>query len=227
MDHIPSMAAISAATQKAQAADAASLTVAKELETPVAAGLDPRSIYTLSPVAADAVLSLAQSRTQAVQTAEFGTRYGHGAQAADAVIATAVAATPIITTEPTKSVSAANRNWNEDVRLQPVVFRKVGADLTVRYDNPRVMAAWSAAFPDIAGRKFRGLQVSDTHVKSALAEAAKEAGPTDGRRISTFSATVRSSRLSATTIRVRRSTGSTSTTMTSCCSGRKRRTRTR
>lgn len=176
MDHIPSMAAISAATQKAQAADAASLTVAKELETPVAAGLDPRSIYTLSPIAADAVLSLAQSRTQAVQTAEFGTRYGHGAQAADAVIATAVAATPIITTEPTKSVSAANRNWNEDVRLQPVVFRKVGADLTVRYDNPRVMAAWSAAFPDIAGRKFRGLQVSDTHVKSALAEAAKEAG---------------------------------------------------
>ena len=176
MDQIFPAAALSGAALRTQHLETVSLDLTKEVSPSVPVALDPRSIYTLSPVAADAVLSLAQSRTQAVQTAEFGTRYGHGAQAADAVIATAVTATPIITTEPTKSVSAANRNWNEDVRLQPVVFRKVGADLTVRYDNPRVMAAWSAAFPDIAGRKFRGLQVSDTHVKSALAEAAKEAG---------------------------------------------------
>ena len=174
MDHISSMAAISAATQKAQLAETASLT-AKEVVPPVAANLDPRSVYTLAPGMADAVLALAQTRTQAIQATEAGTRYGHVPRT-DAMIATAVAVTPIVPVEPTKSVSAANRNWNEDVRLAPAAPRKVGADLTVEYDNPRVMAAWSAAFPDIADRKFRGLHVSETHVKSALAEAAKEAG---------------------------------------------------
>ena len=176
MDHIPSTAAISAATQKAQPVDSASLTATKELGPQIAAGFDPRSIYTLSPEAADAVLALAQTRTQAVQAAEFGARYGHGPRAVDAVIATSVAVTPIVSVEPTKSVGAANRNWNEDVRLEPLPSRKVGADVTVQYGNPRVIAAWSAAFPDIAGRKFRGLQVSETHVKLALTEAAKEAG---------------------------------------------------
>ena len=174
MDHIPSMAAISAATQKAQLAETASLT-AKEAVAPVAASLDPRSVYSLAPGTADAVLSLTQIRTEAVQATEASTRYGHVPRT-EALIATAVAVTPIVPVEPSKSISAANRNWNEDVRLAPAAPRKVGADLVVEYDNPRVMAAWSAAFPDIAGRKFRGLQVSETHVKSALARAAMEAG---------------------------------------------------
>ena len=176
MDQIPSMAAISAATQKAQTVDGASLTAAKDIGPQAAASLDPRSVYTLSPEAADAVLALAQAKTQAILAADFSAQYGQGPQHTYAAIAAAVAITPIVTVEPTKSVGAANRNWNEDVRLEPVSSRRVGADLTVHYDTPRVMAAWSAAFPDIAGRKFRGLQVSDTHVTSALAQAAKEAG---------------------------------------------------
>ncbi len=175
MDFVPSMAAVSAAMQKIQQTEAVSLKAIVGVAPPAPA-LDPRSVYTLTPEAANAVLSLAQTRSQAVQIAEFDSRYGHGPEGTRAVMATAAVTAPVVSVEPTKSVGAANRNWNEDVRLEPVTPRKVGADLTVQYDSPRVMAAWSAAFPDVARRQYRGLLVSDMAVKSALAVAAKNAG---------------------------------------------------
>lgn len=168
MDHVPSMAAVTAATQKAQPAEAASLTVTKEVSPSGSAGLDPRSVYKLSPETAGAVLSLSQAKAQAVAVAEFEARFGHGPQAGGAVMATAVATTPVISPETTKTAAAANRNWSEDVRLEHIPVRKVGMDTLVAYDNPRVMAAWRAAFPDVVGRKFRGLQLSDADVRTAL-----------------------------------------------------------
>jgi hypothetical protein len=174
MDYVPSMAAVAAATQKGQAPDAATASAAATVAHTATAALDPRSIYALSPEAADAVLTLAQNRIQPIQVAEFDSRYGHGPQTAGAAIVTAVATTPVVVQESSKSVATANRNWTEDARLMSLPSRKVGADLSVQYDNPRVMAAWSAAFPDIAGRKFRGLQLSDTHLRSSLAKLAAE-----------------------------------------------------
>ncbi|MGH1572148.1 hypothetical protein ACRAWG_17505 [Methylobacterium sp. P31] len=38
------------------------------------------------------------------------------------------------------------------------------------------MAAWSAAFPDIAGRKFRGLLASDTNVESVISKIQADGG---------------------------------------------------
>lgn len=176
MDHVPSMAAITAATQKAQPAEAASLTMTKEVAPSESAGLDPRSVYKLSPETADAVLSLAQAKTQAVAVAEFEARFGHGPQVSGAVMATAVATTPVISPETTKTAAAANRNWSEDVRLEHIPVRKVGMDTLVAYDNPRVMAAWRAAFPDVAGRKFRGLQLSGADVRTDLGKTAADGG---------------------------------------------------
>lgn len=171
MDYIPSMSAVAAASQKPQHPETTVLPVAgHNVSTVDPASLDPRSIYTLSVEAAGAVLSLAQARVQATETAEFNTKYGHGPQFSRAVIATAVAATPVVSPETTKTVSAANRNWNEDVRLDHDPYRRVGTDTLVQYDNPRVMAAWSTAFPDILGRKFRGFLVSEANVKIALRE---------------------------------------------------------
>jgi hypothetical protein len=175
MDYVPSTAAVSAA-HKSDAVDVALPAVINAVAPTVPAALDPRSVYALSPEAANAVLSLAQLKVQAVQVADINSRYEVGPRAVAAVTATAVVAAPVVAPESSKSTAVAQRNWTEDVRLEPVASRQVGADLTVEYDNPRVMAAWSAAFPDIADRKFRGLQLSGTPVKSALAKAAEVAG---------------------------------------------------
>jgi hypothetical protein len=172
MDYVPSMAAIAAAGQKSHQAEAVALATAREVSAAAPVALDPRSIYTLSAEAADAVLTLAQAQTRAVEAAAYDTPYGRGPQVGGAVMATAVATTPVVSPESTKSAAAANRNWSEDVRLDHSPSRKVATDVIVQYDNPRVMAAWSAAFPDVAGRKFRGLQLSDTDVRSALSKAA-------------------------------------------------------
>ncbi|MGU3662715.1 hypothetical protein ACLBX9_00795 [Methylobacterium sp. A49B] len=174
MDYVPSMAAVVAATQRGQTPETGTITAAATVATTATAALDPRSIFALSPEAADVVLTLAQIRIQPIQVAESDNRPGHGSPAVGAAIVTAMATTSVVIPEASKTVSAANRTWTEDVRLEAIPSRKVGADLSVQYDNPRVMAAWSAAFPDIAGRKFRGLQLSDTHLRSSLAKLAAE-----------------------------------------------------
>lgn len=176
MDHLFPAAALSGTALKTQHPETASLTLTKEVSPSVPVALDPRSIYTLSPEAADAVLSLAEVKSAAVEAAEFDVRYGRGPQVTSAVMASTVATTPVVSPETTKTTAAANRNWSEDVRLDHTPFRKVGTDTLVRYDNPRVMAAWSAAFPDIAGRRFRGLQLADTDFKTALSKIAADGG---------------------------------------------------
>ncbi|WP_267421288.1 hypothetical protein [Methylobacterium sp. GC_Met_2] len=163
MDYVPSTAAVAAAAQKSQPDDAAALASLKAVALVQPKAIDPRPTYTLAPGTADAMLSLANTKTQAVSTAEFETRYVHASQITEA--AAAVVTAPVVSPEPAKAVSASNRNWIEDVRLEHSLTRKVGADTIVQYDNPRVMAACSAAFPDVPDRKFRGLTMADTNVK--------------------------------------------------------------
>lgn len=176
MDHLFPAAAVSGAAQKTPHTEISSLTLTKEVAPTVPVALDPRSIYALSPETAGAVLSLVQTKTQAVEVQDFDVRYGRGPQVAGAVMASAAATTPVASPETTKTTAAANRNWSEDVRLDHTPFRKVGADTLVRYDNPRVMAAWSTAFPDIAGRKFRGVQLAEANFKTALSKIAADGG---------------------------------------------------
>ncbi|MEL6063119.1 MULTISPECIES: hypothetical protein [unclassified Methylobacterium] len=176
MDYVPSMAAVAAAAQKSPHADAPELAKSKAVVPVEPTALDPRSRYTLAPGAADAVLSLADLKTQAVNAADFDTRYVHAAHVAEAV--TALATAPVVSPEPVKAASAANRNWNEDVRLDHIPTRKVGTDTIVQYDTPRVMAAWSAAFPDIPNRKYRGLTLADTNIRPEKRKALTAAGTT-------------------------------------------------
>lgn len=176
MDYVPSLAAIAAAAQKSLDADAATLVASKAVAPAPPTTLDPRSAYTLAPGTADAVLSLAGARVQAAEAADFETRYGNTSRTVEAT--TAAVAAPVISPEPTKAVSAANRNWNEDVRLDHIPTRKIGTDTVVQYDNPRVMAAWRAAFPDIASRKYRGLTQADTNVKPDFERLKAESGLT-------------------------------------------------
>ncbi|WP_457104277.1 hypothetical protein [Methylobacterium sp. P5_C11] len=174
MDYVPSIAAVTAAAQKPQPVEAGAPTP-KEAIAVAPPPLDPRSIYTLSPEAAVAVFALAETRIQAADAAAFDPPDRRGAQVV-AELASAAATTPVVSPETTKTMAAANRNWTEDVRLDHSPSRIVETDTVVQYDNPRVMATWSAAFPDIAGRKFRGLLLADTHVRSALRQAQIDAG---------------------------------------------------
>lgn len=176
MDHLPPAAALSGTALKTPHSETAALPLTKEVNPSVPVALDPRSILTLSPEAAGAVLSLAEAKTPPVAAADFDVRYNRGPQVTGSVMASAVATTPVVSPETTKTTAAANRNWSEDVRLDHTPFRKVGVDTLVRYDNPRVMAAWSAAFPDIAGRKFRGVQLADADFKTALSKIAADGG---------------------------------------------------
>lgn len=177
MDYVPPMAAITAAEPKLPHVDATAIAAnSPDTVGAVPDALDPRSIYALSAQAADAMLTLVQTKTQAVATAEFEARSGREPQVMGVAMATAVAATPVVSPETTKTTNAATRNWNEDVRLDHSPFRKVGTDTVVQYDNPRVMAAWSAAFPDIADKKFRGLQISAANFKNALTKIAADGG---------------------------------------------------
>jgi len=176
MDYVPSMAAVAAAAQKSQQDDAAVLATSKAVAPVQLTGLDPRPTYTLAPGTADAMLSLANVKTQAVSTAEFETRYVHASQITEA--AAAVVTAPVVAPEPVKAVSASNRNWIEDVRLENIPTRKVGADTIVQYDNPRVIAAWGAGFPDVPDRRFRGLTLADTNVKPGNRSLSIEIGPT-------------------------------------------------
>ncbi|MCJ2138378.1 hypothetical protein MKK69_30720 [Methylobacterium sp. J-026] len=174
MDYVPSMAAVAAAAQKSPHADAVSI-AASNVVSPVApATLDPRPAYALSPGTADAMLTLTRTTTLAVEVVEFDTRFGHGSRTTEA--ATAAASAPVVSPEPGKASSAANRNWTEDVRLDHIPTRRIGTDLVVEYDTPRVMAAWSAAFPDIASRKFRGLRLADTNVYPDLRKVVNDSG---------------------------------------------------
>ncbi|WP_287089538.1 hypothetical protein [Methylobacterium sp.] len=168
MDYIPPLAAVTAATQKANHAEELGLTTAKTAPAAVSAAPDPRSIYTLSPEAAGAVFALAETQIRAIDAMPFDPPDRRGTQIAAAAMATVTATTPVVSPETTKTIGAANRNWSEDVRLDHSPSRIVGTDTVVQYDNPRVMAAWSAAFPDVAGRKFRGAHLSDTDLRSAL-----------------------------------------------------------
>lgn len=163
MDYVPPMAAVAAAMEKPHQADAASLAALKAVPPIEPTALDPRSTYALTPGTADAVLSLADMKTQAASIAEFDARHGHPAHITETVAV--IATVPVVSPEPTKVASAAHRNWTEDVRLDHVPTRKVGTDTVVQYDTPRVIAAWSAAFPDIPNRKYRGLTPADTTVK--------------------------------------------------------------
>ncbi|MCJ2073728.1 hypothetical protein MKK75_33890 [Methylobacterium sp. J-030] len=173
MDYVPSMAAVAAA-QKSPHVDAIEAAASKAVSPVEPTALDPRPTYTLAPGAADAMLTLADMKTQAVGAAEFDTRYGHIAKVTEA--ATAAASAPVVSPEPTKVVSASSRNWNEDARVVHAPTRKVGTDTVVQYDTPRVMAAWSAAFPDIPTRKYRGLSPADTNVKPDLNQLLAENG---------------------------------------------------
>ncbi|SDN17915.1 hypothetical protein SAMN05216360_106174 [Methylobacterium phyllostachyos] len=175
MDYVPSLAALAAAGQKSPHIDA--VTPATNTVSPaVPTALDPRPAYALAPGTADAVLSLAGSRTQTADAVAFDTRYGYASRVAE--VTTAAVAAPVVSPEPTKTVSAANRNWNEDVRLDHIPTRKIGTDTVVQYDNPRVMAAWRAAFPDVASRKYRGLTQADTNVKPDFERLKAESGLT-------------------------------------------------
>ncbi|MEE7447829.1 hypothetical protein MRF4_08360 [Methylobacterium radiotolerans] len=174
MDYVPPMAAIAAAAQKAPPVEASALATAHDVK-PVAAP-DPRSIYTLTPEAAGAVFALVESRIQMIDAArDVADR--RGTQVAAAAMATAVATAPVVSPETTKTVGAANRNWSEDVRLDHSPSRSVGTDTVVTYDTPRVTAAWSLAFPEVAGRKLRAVQLPSPSLRSVLHEA--EAGLDD------------------------------------------------
>lgn len=176
MDYVPSMAAVTANAQKPQHAEAVALTTAKTVTPVPPVPLDPRSVYTLSPEAAGAVFALAETRIQASDATPLDLRDLRGAQIVEVAMATVTATTPVVSPETTKTLGASNRNWTEDVRLDHNPTRTVGTDTVVKYDNPRVIAAWSAAFPEVAGRKFRGLQLPDADLRSALSEAAADAG---------------------------------------------------
>ena len=169
MDHVPSTNAVAAVAQKSPPTDATALAASKAAAPTEPIAFDPRSAYVLAPGTADAVLSLAEMKAQAVSAAEFDTRYVHTTHIAEAV--TVVATAPVVAPEPVKATSAANRNWTEDVRMEPIPTRKVGADTVVQYDTPRVIAAWAAAFPDIPKRKYRGLTPADTNVKPEVKTA--------------------------------------------------------
>jgi len=168
MDYVPSMAAVAAAAQKTPHADAATLATSKAVSPVERTALDPRSIYTLTPETADAVLSLAGLKAQAVSAADFDTRYLRATHVTEtaAVVATA----PVVSPEPTKAVSASIRTWNEDVRLDHIPTRKVGTDTVVQYDTPRVIAAWNAAFPDLPKRRYRTLTPANTHIRPETGE---------------------------------------------------------
>lgn len=174
MDYVPPMAAIAAAAQKAPPGEATVLTPARDVN-PVAAP-DPRSIYTLTPEAAGAVFALVENRIQVIDAA-LDVTDRRGTQVAAAAMATATATTPVVSPETTKTIGAANRNWSEDVRLDHSPSRLVGADTVVAYDSPRVTAAWSLAFPDVPGRRFRAVQLPGPSLRSVLREA--EAGLDD------------------------------------------------
>ncbi|WP_342106543.1 hypothetical protein [Methylobacterium sp. SI9] len=163
MDYVPSTNAVAAAAQKSPPIDATARAASKSAAPTEPIALDPRSAYVLAPGTADAVLSLANVKAQAVSAADFETRYVHATHITETV--TAVATAPVVAPEPVKATSAANRNWSEDVRLDHSPTRKVGADTVVQYDTPRIVAAWAAAFPDIPNRKYRGLTPADTNVK--------------------------------------------------------------
>ena len=174
MDYVPSMAAVAAAVQKSPQADAVPIAASTVVPPVAPTALDPRPAFTLSPGTADAMLSLTRTSTQAREVAEFDTRFGHGSRIVEA--ATAAASAPVVSPETGKAISAANRNWSEDVRLDHIPTRTIGTDLVVDYDNPRVVAAWSAAFPHIANRKFLGLRLADTNVYPDLRQVVNEAG---------------------------------------------------
>lgn len=174
MDYVPPMAAITATAQKALPAEVAALAPAHDV-THVAAP-DPRSIYTLTPEAAGAVFALVENRIQVIDAA-LDVTDRRGTQAAAAAIATTTATTPVVSPETTKTLGAANRNWSEDVRLDHNPSRHVGTDTIVDYDYPRVTAAWSLAFPEVAGRKLRAVQLPGPSLRSVVHEA--EAGLND------------------------------------------------
>lgn len=176
MDYVPSMAAIAAAAQKSQT-DGLTPPETTKAVTPVAkTALDPRPAYTLAPGTADAMLSLAKTKVDAADAAEFDTRYGHSSRITQA--ATAAVAAPVVAPEPAKAVSAANRNWNEDVRLDHIPTRKVGEDTVVQYEYPQVVAIWNAAFPNVTGRKNRAVLLGDTKSKLELKRPTDESGLT-------------------------------------------------
>ncbi|MGH1572147.1 hypothetical protein ACRAWG_17500 [Methylobacterium sp. P31] len=126
------MSAVTAAAQKLPQVEATIHNAAgKDVPPAASTSLDPRSIYTLSVEAVGAVLSMAQARVQAGETADFNAKYGQSPQLSGSVIAAAVAAGPVVSPETTKTVGAANRNWNEDVRLDHDSFRRVGTDTVV------------------------------------------------------------------------------------------------
>ena len=177
MDFVPSMSAISVAAQKLQYGEATAIVaVGKEMQPAVPEALDPRSVYALSAQAADALLSLVQPKSPSAPPVDLNTMFGRSPRPDGTVMTTALAATPVVSPETTKVTNAANRNWSEDVRLEHSPYRKVGVDTVVQYDNPRVMAAWSAAFPDISEKKFRGLSLSATNFKAALSKIAADGG---------------------------------------------------
>ena len=176
MDYVPSLAAVAAAAQKSPHVEAATVAATNAVSPVASTALDPRPTYALNPGAADAMLALAGSRTQAAVTVEFETQYGHASRVAE--VSAAAASAPVVAPEPTKAVSAANRNWNEDVRLDHIPTRKIGTDTVVEYTNQRVIAAWRAAFPDVASRKYRGLTQADTNVKPDFERLKAESGLT-------------------------------------------------
>ena len=124
MDYVPSLAAVAAAAQKSPHVEAATVAATNAVSPVASTALDPRPTYALNPGAADAMLALAGSRTQAAVTVEFETQYGHASRVAE--VSAAAASAPVVAPEPTKAVSAANRNWNEDVRLDHIPTRKIG-----------------------------------------------------------------------------------------------------
>jgi hypothetical protein len=176
MDQISSAAAVSAALQKDHAAEGVALAARSDAPTATPEALDPRPVYTLSPEAAAAVLSLALGRTQAGDNADFDARYGRASQLAGIAMASAVATTPIVSPETSKSAAAASRTWNADVRLDHDPLRTVGSDTRALYDTPRVIAAWSTAFPDLATRRTRTFAISVDKVRDALSKIAADGG---------------------------------------------------
>lgn len=173
MDYVPSMAAVAAAAQKTHIDDLTPPETTKLVPAAATITLDPRPTYTLAPGTADAVLSLARTKVEAAETAEFETRYGHGARITQA--ATAAVSAPVVAPEPAKAASASNRTWIEDVRLDHIPTRKVGVDMIVQYDHPQVVAIWNAAFPNVAGRKQAGVLTGETVSRTQTGRVASDA----------------------------------------------------
>jgi hypothetical protein len=178
MDYIAPVVPPAALTDRASLPDDATHTKGvKEIPHAASPALDPRPAYILSSRVADAVLAVAQLRLQTVAGVEEAATRAAGQQSPATLVASAVAATPAVASEATRSVGPTLRNWAEDVRLDNDLARVVGADTVIEYEVPQVFAAWNAVFPDLPTRKFRGVTFTAGAMRAAVDKTPVMGGP--------------------------------------------------